>query len=70
MPQRKLFIILSLIVLLPLILLSWQSWKISNDNHQVNNARFKQLISAKLDKVDALVQTYFDETQLTIPSPK
>ncbi len=66
MPQRKLLIILSLIVLLPLIFLSWQSWKISRDNHQVNNARFEQLISSRLDKVDALVQAYFDETQLTL----
>lgn len=66
MPQRKLLIILSLIVLLPLIFLSWQSWKISRDNHQVNKAHFEQLISARLDKVDALVQAYFDETQLTL----
>lgn len=66
MLERKLITILSLIVLLPLLFLSWQSWTISRDTHQVNQARFDNLISAQLDKTDAVVQAYFDEMQLKL----
>lgn len=66
MQQRKTIIILSLIVLLPLLLLSWQSWKMSKDDQQVNSARFENLVSARLDRIDSLVQSYFEETQLKL----
>lgn len=64
MQQRKLMIILALIVLLPLMLLAWQGWKISQDDKQLNDARFDSLVSARLDQVDTLVQSYFDEIKL------
>lgn len=64
MKQRKLMIILALIVLLPLMLLGWQGWKINQDDKQLNTARFDSLVSARLDQVDTVVQGYFEEVQL------
>jgi len=64
MQQRKLMIILALIVLLPLMLLGWQGWKINQDNKQLNKARFNSLVSARLNQVDTVVQSYFEEMQL------
>ena len=64
MQQRKLMIILALIVLLPLVLLGWQGWKISQDDKQLNDARFDSLVTARLSQVDTLVQSYFEEMQL------
>lgn len=64
MRQTKLIIILILIVSLPLILLAWQGWKINKDEQQLNTARFDSLVSARLDQVDTLVQSYFDEMRL------
>jgi signal transduction histidine kinase len=62
--QNKLIIILALIVLLPLALLAWQGWKISQDTKQLNNARFDSLVAARLNQVDTVVQSYFEEMQL------
>lgn len=64
MQQRKLMTILALIVLLPLMLLGWQGWKISQDDKQLNDARFDSLVSARLNQVDTLVQSYFEEMQI------
>ncbi len=64
MQQRKLMITLALIVLLPLMLLGWQGWKISQDDQQLNDARFDSLVSARMGQVDTLVQSYFEEIKL------
>ncbi len=68
MPQsskhKKLIIILILIVVLPLLLLAWQGWKINQDNKQLNNARFNSLVDARLNQVDTLIQSYFEEMQI------
>ena len=68
MPQstkhKKLMIILVLIVVLPLILLGWQGWKIDQDNKQLNSARFNSLVSARLNQVDTVIQSYFEEMQI------
>ena len=62
--QKKLIIILALLVLLPLTLLGWQGWKINQDNKQLNDARFDSLVTARLNQVDTLIQSYFEEMQL------
>jgi signal transduction histidine kinase len=62
--QKKLIIILSLLVLLPLTLLGWQGWKINQDTKQLNDARFDSLVTARLNQVDTVVQSYFEEMQL------
>ncbi|MEE9325669.1 MAG: HAMP domain-containing sensor histidine kinase [Cocleimonas sp.] len=64
MQQKRLMIILALIVLLPLMLLGWQGWKINQDNKQLNEARFNSLVSARLNQVDTIIQSYFEEMQL------
>ena len=64
MQQRKLIILLTLLVLLPLSLLTWQGWKISQDTQQLNDARFTSLVTARLNQVDTVVQSYFEEMQL------
>ena len=64
MQQRKLIILLALLVLLPLSLLAWQGWKISQDTQQLNDARFTSLVTARLNQVDTVVQSYFEEMQL------
>ncbi|GAA0420763.1 hypothetical protein GCM10009133_31490 [Cocleimonas flava] len=68
MPQstkhKKLIIILILIVVLPLLLLAWQGWKINQDNKQLNSARFDSLVSARLNQVDTVIQSYFEEMQI------
>ena len=62
--QKKLIIILALIVMLPLALLAWQGWKISKDTEQLNDARFNSLVTARLNQVDTIIQSYFEEMQL------
>ncbi len=62
--QKKLIIILGLIVVLPLLLLAWQGWKINQDNKQLNSARFDSLVSARLSQVDTVIQSYFEEMQI------
>ncbi len=62
--QKKLIIILILIVTLPLLLLAWQGWKIQQDNKQLNSARFDSLVSARLSQVDTIIQSYFEEMQI------
>jgi len=64
MQQHKLIITLALLVLLPLSLLAWQGWKISQDTQQLNDARFASLMTARLNQVDTVVQGYFEEMQL------
>lgn len=64
MKQRKLIIILALLVLLPLSLLAWQGWKINQDTQKLNDARFSSLVTARLNQVDTIVQSYFEEMQL------
>ena len=64
MQKRKLIITLALLVLLPLSLLAWQGWKISQDTQKLNDARFSSLVSARLNQVDTVVQSYFEEMQL------
>ncbi|MGK0272062.1 MAG: signal transduction histidine kinase [Cocleimonas sp.] len=64
MPQRKLIILLSLLVILPLSLLAWQGWKISQDKQKLNDVRFTSLVAARLNQVDTVVQSYFEEMQL------
>jgi signal transduction histidine kinase len=64
MQQKRLMIILALIVLLPLMLLGWQGWKINQDNKQLNEVRFNSLVSARLNQVDTVIQSYFEEMQL------
>ncbi|WP_299878868.1 cell wall metabolism sensor histidine kinase WalK [uncultured Cocleimonas sp.] len=68
MPQstkhKKLMIILVLIVVLPLLMLGWQGWKIDQDNKQLNSARFNSLVSARLNQVDTVIQSYFEEMQI------
>ena len=64
MQNRKLITILALLVLLPLSLLAWQGWKISQDTQQLNDARFTSLVTARLNQVDTVVQSYFEEMQL------
>lgn len=62
--QKKLITILGLIVVLPLLLLAWQGWKINQDNKQLNSARFDSLVSARLSQVDTIIQSYFEEMQI------
>ena len=62
--HKKLIIILILIVVLPLLLLGWQGWKINQDNKQLNSARFDSLVSARLNQVDTVIQSYFEEMQI------
>ncbi len=62
--QKKIIIILTLLVLLPLALLGWQGWKINQDTKQLNDARFDSLVTARLSQVDTVVQSYFEEMQL------
>ncbi|MEH6454953.1 MAG: hypothetical protein V7749_01395, partial [Cocleimonas sp.] len=64
MQDRKLIITLALLVLLPLSLLAWQGLKISQDTQQLNDARFTSLVTARLNQVDTVVQSYFEEMQL------
>ena len=64
MQSRKLIIILALLVLLPLSLLAWQGWKINQDTEQLNDARFTSLVTARLNQIDTVVQSYFEEMQL------
>ncbi len=64
MHHRKLIILLALLVLLPLTLLSWQGWRISQDTQKLNDARFASLMTARLNQVDTVVQSYFEEMQL------
>jgi len=68
MPQstkhKKLMTILVLIVVLPLLMLGWQGWKIDQDNKQLNSARFNSLVSARLNQVDTVIQSYFEEMQI------
>lgn len=64
MQQRKLIILLMLLVLLPLSLLAWQGWRISQDTQKLNDARFASLMTARLNQVDTVVQSYFEEMQL------
>ena len=62
--QTKLIIILALLVLLPLALLAWQGWKINQDTKQLNDARFDSLVTARLNQIDTVIQSYFEEMQL------
>ena len=62
--DRKLIITLALLVLLPLSLLAWQGWRISQDTQKLNDARFTSLVTARLNQVDTVVQSYFEEMQL------
>jgi len=62
--QKKLITILVLIVVLPLLLLAWQGWKINQDNKQLNSARFDSLVSARLSQVDTVIKSYFEEMQI------
>ena len=64
MQNRKLIISLALLVLLPLSLLAWQGVKISQDTQKLNDARFVSLMTARLNQVDTVVQSYFEEMQL------
>lgn len=64
MQNRKLIILLALLVLLPLSLVAWQGWKISQDTQKLNDARFTSLVTARLNQVDTVVQSYFEEMQL------
>lgn len=64
MKNKRLALILFLIVLLPLLLLGWQSWKISNDSQKLETVRFTNLIDARLSQVDSLLQSYFEEMQI------
>ncbi len=62
--QTKLIIILALLVLLPLALLAWQGWKINQDTKQLNDARFDSLVTARINQIDTVIQSYFEEMQL------
>jgi len=64
MKQAKLIILLTLLVLLPLSILTWQGWKISQDTQKLNDARFASLMTARLNQIDTVVQSYFEEMQL------
>ncbi len=59
MNNRKLIIILTLIVLLPLALLGWQSWHMQQDSERVQQAQAASLAALRLEQVDNLVKNYF-----------
>lgn len=64
MKNKKLAVILLLIVLLPLFFLGWQGWKISKDTKKLEAAQFDSLVEARLNQVDSLLQSYFEEMQV------
>lgn len=59
--QYILAITLALIVMLPLALLAWQSWRMQQDSLQVQQAQLASLATLRLEQVDNRIQGYFDE---------
>lgn len=61
MKQRKLALSLLGIVLLPLVLLGWQSWQRQQDSVHMQQVQAQQLADLRLQQVAGQVQAYFSE---------
>ena len=57
--HRNLFLLIALVVL-PLVMLGWQGWRLLASDREVQQARVNQLVEARLLQVDQAIQRYLD----------
>jgi signal transduction histidine kinase len=68
---KKIFIILALIVVLPLVPLTWLGWRMMQHEQQMIEQQFQTLTTAQLRTADEMIQGYFQklEKDLTVIAP-
>lgn len=57
--HRHLLLLICLVVL-PLLLLGWQGWRLLDSDKDVQQARYNQLVEARLLQIDRSIQDYLD----------
>ncbi len=53
-------LLLIALVVLPLALLGWQAWRLLTSESDVQQARYNQLVEARLQQVDLTIQRYLE----------
>lgn len=53
-------LLLIALVVLPMALLGWQAWRLLNSEGDVQQARYDQLVEARLQQVDLTIQRYLE----------